>query len=149
MIILLSCDFFPVTLHYSLIKLLLLIAWMYACLDTFTTSCEQPCSSSPKEDDIDISVIIYGQGSAGVGDHSFSMNCTVAGINDSNSLSIAHQWYKDNHSIQGAGLSTLHFSALTLMDAGSYVCEVSIRSSSQRNGIIRSTLPYILNISSE
>ena len=118
----------------------------HARLDT--TNSEQPCSSSPKEDDIDVSVVIYGQGSASVG-HSFSMNCTVAGINDSDSLSIAHQWYKDNHPIQGAGLSTLHFNALTLMDAGSHVCEVSIRSRSQRNGIIRSTLPYILNISSE
>ena len=92
--------------------------------------------------------VVAEQESADVG-RSFSMSCTFAGINDSDSLSIAHQWYKDEHPVQGAALPTLHFSSLKLSDIGSYVCEVSIRLSSQRHGIIRSSLPYILNISSK
>lgn len=107
---------------------------------------KQPCSSPVEFDNI--SVLIDDQSAADVG-HSFSMNCTVAGISDSSSLSTAHQWYKEKHSIQGATLPTLYFSALTLSDIGSYVCEVTIRSNSRGSGIIRSSSPYILNISSE
>ena len=98
---------------------------------------------------VDVSAMIVAeQESADVG-RSFSMSCTIAGISDSDSLSIAYQWYKDKHPIQGATLPTLHFSALKLSDIGSYVCEVSFRSNSQRHGVIRSSLPYILNISSK
>ena len=92
--------------------------------------------------------VVAEQESADVG-HSFSMSCTIAGINDSDSLSIAYQWYKEEHPIQGATLPTLHFSALKLSDIGSYVCEVAIRSNSHKHGIITSSDPYILNISSK
>ena len=98
--------------------------------------------------EVDNVSIVVDQESADVG-RSFSMSCTIAGINDSVSLSIAHQWYKDKHSIQGATLPTLHFGALKLSDIGSYVCEVAIRSNSQKHGIFTSSVPYILNISSK
>ena len=98
--------------------------------------------------EIDNVIVVAEQKSIDFG-RSFSMSCTIAGIDDTVSLSIAYQWYKDEHPIQGATLPTLHFGALKLSDIGSYVCEVSIRSSSQRHGIIMSSVPYILNISSK
>ena len=104
------------------------------------------CYSSLLE--VDSVSVVAEQESADVG-RGFSMSCTFAGISDSDSLSIAYQWYKDEHSIQGATLPTLHFDSLKLSDIGSYVCEVAIRSNSQKHGIITSSVPYILNISSK
>ena len=94
------------------------------------------------------SVLINVQSAADVG-HTFSMNCTIVGINDSDSLYITYQWYEDKQLLQCSRAATLYFSTITFSDIGSYVCEVSIRSNSQGHGIIRSSSPYRLNISSE
>ena len=120
----------------------ILILLLRIHLDLSAMNCYSPLF------EVDNVSVIVEQESADVG-RSFSMSCTIAGINDSDSLSIAHQWYKNKHSIQGATLPSLYFSAIKLSDIGSYVCEVAIRSSSKWNGIIRSSLPYILNISSK
>ena len=116
-------------------------------------NCEQSCTSSVEVNNIAVQVLITdNEKPADIG-HSFSINCTVTvrGIeqNNSDSLTIAYQWYKEEHSLPGARVSSLYFSALTLSDTGSYVCEVFIRSNSQEHGVIRSSLPYRLNISSE
>ena len=119
----------------------------YMCLSYLDPLiCEQSCSVSTKVNNLSVMIIV--QSAADVG-RTFSMNCIVAGINDSDSPLITYQWYKDKQSLQGATAATLYFSALTFSDIGSYVCEVSIKSYSQGHGIIRSSSPYRLNISSE
>ena len=103
--------------------------------------------TSPMDVD-NISVLVNAQGAADVG-HNFFMNCTVIGINDSDGILITYQWYKDQHLLQNARAPTLFLSALTLLDTGSYVCEVSIKYISQGHGIIRSSSPHRISISSE
>ena len=115
-------------------------------------NCEQSCTSSTEVDNVAVRVLITDSDKAADIGHSFSINCTVTVrgiVNTSDSLTIAYQWYKDKHSLPGARVSMLNFGALTLSDSGSYVCEVFIRLNSHGNGIIRLSLPYKLNISSE
>ena len=110
-------------------------------------NCEQSCSVSSKVNN-NISILISVQSAADVG-RTFSMNCTIVGINKSDSLYITYQWYKDKQLLQGATAATLYFNGLTFSDVGGYMCEASIRSNSQGQGIIRSSSPYRLNITSE
>ena len=116
-------------------------------------NCQQLCTSSEEVNNIAVQVLITDDGKPADIGHSFSINCTVTVteiFNNSNrSLTITYQWYKEERSLPGARVSSLYFSALSLLDSGSYVCEVFIRSNSLGHGIIRLSLPYKLNISSE
>ena len=124
--------------------ILSLILQYLSYIDVLT--CEQSCISPMEVDNI--VVLITVQSTADVG-HSFTLNCTIVGINDSDSLLITYQWYKDQQLLQNARAPTLFLSALTLLDIGGYVCEASIKSSSQGHGIIRSSSPYRISVSSE
>ena len=116
-------------------------------------NCEQSCTSSVEVDNVTVQISIADSEKAADIGHSFSINCTVTVtgiVNNSDSLTLMYQWYKDKRSLPGTRVSMLKFGALTPSDSGSYVCEVFIRSNSQGNqGIIRPSLPYNLNISSE
>ena len=79
---------------------------------------------------ITVQVTPSSSGPLTAGQTGFSLSCDVSGTDNLNSPSFTYQWRKDDDVIADQQGRTLSLSPLTASNAGQYICEVTVTSTS-------------------
>ena len=90
---------------------------------------------SPTHIVITVQVTPSSGGPLTAGQTGFSLRCDVSGTDNLNSPTFTYQWQKDGDVISDQQGQTLSYSPLTASNAGQYICEVTVTSTSLSRSI--------------
>ena len=77
----------------------------------------------------------------------YSLNCTVTGVERLNGSNITYQWFKNGTAVSDQTVETLSFTPLSSSDAGRYTCQATVMSSLLSGPIpTSSSNPFVVNL---